>query len=287
MVIEVSVPTHDELMWPTLLALKVLGGSGSNEEIVDKIIEQQRFLEDVQDQMHTKGNSTKLEYRGAWARSYLKMCGALENSKRGVWSITKFGESIKEHELKALTKQAKSQKNKEAIVEDLEESKLLALNPEKIPTELVWQERLIGLLRSIDPSDFEKLCQRILRESGFVKVQVTGKSGDGGIDGVGVLRINLLSFQVLFQCKRYQGSVASSEVRDFRGAMVGRSDKGLMITTGSFTNEARKEATRDGAPAIDLIDGAELCSLLKDLKLGVKVETVELVSIDNEWFADL
>jgi restriction system protein len=127
----------------------------------------------------------------------------------------------------------------------------------------------------------ERLCQRILRESGFVKVEVTGRGGDGGIDGTGVLRINLLSFQVLFQSKRYRGSVGSSVVRDFRGAMVGRADKGLIITTGTFTAEARKEATRDGAPAIDLVDGDALCDLLKSLKIGVKIEIVESVSVDQ------
>jgi restriction system protein len=146
---------------------------------------------------------------------------------------------------------------------------------------LSWKERLLETLLSMEPSAFERLCQRVLRESGFVKVEVTGRSGDGGIDGTGVLRLNLLSFQVLFQSKRYRGSVGSSVVRDFRGAMVGRADKGLIITTGTFTAEARKEATRDGAPAIDLVDGDTLCDLLKSLRIGVKVETVESITVDQ------
>lgn len=137
------------------------------------------------------------------------------------------------------------------------------------------------------PDAFERLCQRILRSSGFIKVQVTGKKGDGGIDGIGVLRIALLSFQVFFQCKRYSGSVGPKEIRDFRGAMVGRTDKGLFITTGTFTSEAEKEATRDGAPALDLIDGEQLCTLLKDLKLGVETKTIEVVEIDDFWFNHL
>jgi restriction system protein len=142
-------------------------------------------------------------------------------------------------------------------------------------------------MQRIDPADFEKLCQRLLRESGFIRVEVTGKTGDGGIDGTGVLRMNLLSFHVLFQCKRFKGSVGSSVVRDFRGAMVGRADKGLILTTGNFTSEARKEASRDGAPAIDLIDGNDLCDLLKALRLGVSVTTVENVAVDRNWFASL
>jgi len=137
------------------------------------------------------------------------------------------------------------------------------------------------------PDAFERLAQRILRESGFVKVEVKGKSGDGGIDGIGVLRLNLLSFQVLFQCKRYKDTVSAGAIRDFRGAMVGRTDKGLFITTGRFTPEARKEATRDGAPPIDLIDGEQLCEILKTLRLGVKAEMVEQVSLDPSAFKNI
>ena len=144
-----------------------------------------------------------------------------------------------------------------------------------------------GLTNQLKPDAFERLAQRIMRESGFVKVEVTGRSGDGGIDGVGVLRLALLSFQVYFQCKRYKGSVSASAIRDFRGAMVGRTDKGLFITTGTFTADAKREATRDGAPVIDLIDGEYLCDLLKSLKLGVATKMVEEVAIDPEWFASL
>jgi hypothetical protein len=136
-----------------------------------------------------------------------------------------------------------------------------------------------GLTRSSD--------WRVLREAGFIKVEVTGRSGDGGIDGIGVLRVNLLSFQVLFQCKRYQASVGAGAIRDFRGAMVGRSDKGLLITTGTFTPDAKREATRDGAPAIDLIDGDQLCDLLRELKLGVGTEMVEKMTVEPIFFEDL
>ncbi len=74
-------------------------------------------------------------------------------------------------------------------------------------------------------------------------------------------------------------------IRDFRGAMMGRADKGLVITTAAFTADARREATRDGAPAIDLVDGEALCGLLKDLKLGVKIKLVEDVEVEPEFFS--
>ena len=152
--------------------------------------------------------------------------------------------------------------------------------------ELPWQDRLLECLLKMKPSAFERLCQRILRESGFIKVEVTGRSGDGGIDGIGVLRLNLLSFHVFFQCKRWKGSVGASVIRDFRGAMVGRADKGLVMTTGTFSTDARREANRDGAPAIDLVDGETLCELLKGLKIGVSIRKVEHVLVEQNVFLE-
>ncbi len=280
-----GIPTFDELMWPTLRAIKELGGSGSNEEIVDRIAVIENYPVSLLNEPHKTGNITKLEYRAAWARTYLKFTGSIENSARGVWSITKFGEAVKLEDIGRLVKLAKeTQKSKNP--------KSIASIPEADETdvefvEMGWKEQLLIEMQQVDPSDFEKLCQRLLRESGFIRVEVTGKTGDGGIDGTGVLRMNLLSFHVLFQCKRFKGSVGSSVVRDFRGAMVGRADKGLIITTGNFTSDARKEASRDGAPAIDLIDGNDLCDLMRSLGLGVEVKTVESVSVDREWFAKL
>ncbi len=87
-----------------------------------------------------------------------------------------------------------------------------------------------------------------------------------------------------FQCKKYSGSVGAPEIRDFRGAIVGRGDKGLFITTGRFTKDAEREAVRDGAPAIDLIDGVELCHLLKSLELGVRTWTIEQVTPIPKFF---
>jgi restriction system protein len=147
-----------------------------------------------------------------------------------------------------------------------------------------WKSALLAVLGKMTPDGFERLAQRLLREAGFTKVEVRGKSGDGGIDGVGVLRVNLVSFQVYFQCKRWKGSVGSKEIRDFRGALQGRADKGLFITTGNFTSQASDEATRDGAIAIDLIDGDRLCDLLKENRLGVSTEMIERIFIQPEWF---
>lgn len=287
----VQVPSFDELMWPTLQALRAMGGSATNEELLAKVIELESYSPEVQAFQHSDNRQTKLNYNLAWAKTYLKKDGAIQNSSRGVWSLTKNGEQLTATEIVGVPSRVRKQVADQKRAKELpltEESPAANIEAEEIEaTEPHWKDQLLTVLRAIAPDAFERLAQRLLREAGFLKVAVTGRSGDGGIDGIGVLRVNLLSFQVLFQCKRYQGSVGAGAIRDFRGAMVGRSDKGLMITTGTFTPDAKREATRDGAPAIDLIDGDQLCDLLKQLKLGVTTEMVEKMTVEPSWFDGL
>jgi restriction system protein len=278
-----KVPTFDELMWPALVAMKELGGSATHEELLEKVIEMQGIPEAVQNVMHTE-RQTKISYNLAWAKTYLGKAGALENPSHGVWAITEKGKALTEEAVKQIPVEVRKQYR----LEKDKKPKGPKEDEDFQPEAKDWKDGLLAVLTDQIKADaFERLAQRILRESGFVKVEVTGRSGDGGIDGVGVLRLALLSFQVYFQCKKYKGSVPASAIRDFRGAMVGRTDKGLFITTGTFTAEAKKEATRDGAPAIDLIDGDLLCDLLKSLKLGVATKMVEEVSIEPEWFGKI
>jgi restriction system protein len=281
---QTPVPTYQDLLWPTLKALEEKGGSASNEELSESIARIMKLPDAILEVPHNDGPLTKLDYRAAWARTHLKFIDAIQNSERGVWTLTDLGRQISsDEEVRRLVKGKRSQRRKER-----DQTSPVADDSTEDPIEeLSWEERLLDLLRKIEPPAFERLCQRILRESGFTKVEVTGRSGDGGIDGAGVLRLNLLSFHVRFQCKRYSGSVSASEIRDFRGAMIGRADKGLFLTTGRFTKDAEREAVRDGAPAIDLIDGTELCQLLKRLKLGVLTETVERVQIQADFFASV
>jgi restriction system protein len=282
------IPSVGELLWPTLRAVREIGDSGTNEEIVEKAIELEGFTEEQQAVLHGDGPRTKIEYRLAWARSYLKGMGALNNSERGVWSTTEVGRAMTPEDVASglaayvatlrAARKAK-QRAKAELEEELDEDQ---------PDHRDWKERLLEvLLEEVPPDGFERLARRLLREAGFVSATVTGKSGDGGIDGIGVYRLSLVSFPVFFQCKRYRGSVGAGAVRDFRGAMSGRGDKGLLITTGSFTADAKQEATRDGAPPIDLIDGERLCELLKEHKMGVDVRLVEEVEISPEFFSDL
>lgn len=234
---------------------------------------------------HGSTSKTEIEYRLGWSRTYLKKYGLIQNSSRGVWSLVATSVETKDLDSREIVKVVRSIDSKakrDIQVENLSDE------IDEIEEEEIWHQQLHKTLLALDPSAFERLAQRILRESGFVQVNVTGKSGDGGIDGVGIARVNgFLSFHVLFQCKRYQGSVSAGQIRDFRGAMQGRTDKGLFITTGTFTREAVKEATRDGAPPIDLIDGEQLVQKLKELELGVKITMVEAVEVDDAWFAQI
>jgi len=279
-----DVPSYHELMNPTLRALHRLGGSASIQELVEEVIVDLGIESDIADVPHGSGSTTELEYRAAWARTYLKQSGVIDNSARGVWALTSEGrdtDQINPQEVVHYVREHQRERRKQREAEIAEEEDSL---------ESTWQDELLDTLRQIEPDAFERLCQRLLRESGFIEVEVTRRSGDGGIDGYGIIRIaDLISFTVLFQSKRYKGTIGPDTVRDFRGAMVGRADKGLLITTGGFTREARREATRDGAPPIDLIDGELLIEKLKELELGVKVTTrqVQDVEVDHHWFTSL
>ena len=288
MEIDDQVPKYHELMNPLLEALHELGGSGSIEEINQKVAERSTLPEEILNLPHNpeKSSQTKIEYRLAWARTYLKKYGLLENSERGVWSIVPSKRDVKSIDPIEVIKNVRLEHKKKK--ELLDQDKSLESDHEiEIPEETEsWRSVLHHvLIHELSPDGFERLTKRILRESGFVQVEVTGRTGDGGIDGKGIMQLSgLLSFHVVFQCKKYQGTVTASDIRDFRGAMIGRADKGLFITTGTFTRDAIRESTRDGAPPIDLIDGDQLADKLKELNLGIKTEMVEEVSVNRDWF---
>ncbi|MYC12159.1 MAG: restriction endonuclease [Gemmatimonadetes bacterium] len=284
-----DVPTFNDLLNPTLTALHALGGSASIREITNQVIKQMELSSCIAQVPHGRGSQTELEYRLGWARTALKKYGLINNSERGIWSLTAKGsktQNVDHGEVRKVIQQ--NQAGKQANTDEGVLPQEIKISAEDFANETAtWREDLLDILRNISPDAFERLCQRLLRESGFIEVEVTGKSGDGGIDGHGIIRLaGLISFPVLFQCKRYKESVSASVVRDFRGAMQGRADKGLILTTGSFTRGAQREATRDGAPPIDLIDGELLMEKMKDLKLGVSVKTkrVEVVEVDRSWF---
>jgi restriction system protein len=295
-----DLPAYNGLLVPALRAVRELGGSASISEIVATVIQREGFTEEQQARLHNQGPETEVGYRLAWARTYLKGMGLLTNSSRGVWTLTDEGTAlVTDPSLSGDQQRERVHERWAAFGAELRAGRKAKkrpsdggpdqIAPDEADELASWKEQLLEQLMTMSPDAFERLAQRLLREASFDSVEVTGKSGDGGIDGVGVYRLGLVSFPIFFQCKRYRGSVGSGAVRDFRGAMAGRGDKGLLITTGSFTTEAKREASRAGAQAIDLIDGDQLCALLKTYDLGVHTEirTVEDVIIQRSFFAEL
>lgn len=280
-----EIPEYPALVEATYKALKQLGGSGRNDEINKAVYSILNVSDAVLKIPHTERKSfCEIDYRLAWARTILKSCGAIENSARRVWSVTSEfsnveavdGNLIFSNYNNALRKPQKS------IETDAEPS-----NPENAPAEAkTWRQRIYDILINMDPYAFERLTQRVLRECGFTDVTVTKRSGDGGIDGYGKLKINgVISFNIAFQCKRYQGSVGAPEIRDFRGSLTKNIEKGVFITTGSFSKAARDDAENMGKQQIDLIDGEDFIDMLAEYSIGLK--EVKDYEIDEEYFAKI
>ena len=259
-------------------ALKRSGGSATNEELIESITNLAALTDEQTSLLHGEGPRTEVDYKIAWAKTYLKNAGFLENSSRGVWRLTDKAKNEILPSFEEINRLGRgTPKPSKNLSDDFVEKVKLSERDD-------WIDELTNKLMELSPSGFEQLCQRILREKGFSKVEVTGRSGDGGIDGVGTLKLSLLSFRVFFQSKRYRGSVGPSEIRDFRGAMSGRADKGIFLTTGNFTKGAKQEANRDGAEPVELLDGEDICLLMRELMLGVTRE--EIITIDHNWFEE-
>ncbi len=272
---------------PLLDALRDLGDSGRPHEVSDRIARNLNLSDEVLDETLKSGGS-KFHNQVAWARQYLVWEGLLDSSKHGTWKLTEKGRNaqISEPEareifLKWVAIHAQNRKQRQSDDSDQ------ALQEESLPEAIVPYEKpdLISTLRSLSPVGFEKVCRELLRESGFENVEVTGGSSDGGIDGYGILEINpFVSFKVLFQCKRYaEGKLVSrAQVGDFRNAMIGRAEKGIIITTSSFSNAAIQEANREGAPQIELVDGTKLVKMFERVELGVTKRIV--FDVDPAYF---
>jgi len=266
---------------PLLDALRQLGGSAKPREASDKIADNLKLKDDKLNEILNSGQS-RYYNQVAWARQYLAWEGLLDTSQHGIWALSPKGENTiltieqaREIFLKWVEIHKKTRKDKSEIqiLEEQEESEPDDIQPEN-------KMDLLQVLQSLTPSGFEKICQRLLRESGFENVIVTGQSHDGGIDGYGTLEMNpFVSFKVLFQCKRYKGTVSRAQVGDFRNAMIGRAEKGIIMTTGTFSSDAIREANRDGAPQIELVDGEKLVTMFKKVELGVKPKVIYEVDL--------
>ena len=286
---KIKSPTQLELVEPTFSALVESGGSATINEIYDRVVAMLNLPDSVIDEPHKANASqqTELEYQLAWARTRLKNYGAISNSKRGVWMITpEFADktSISRSDVTEHIKKTKLAGKTDAEAEQILNNGDPTDDGIDAPEELEpWKTELADTLHNMNPYAFERLAMLLLRECGFSQVRVTKKSGDGGIDGTGKLRINgIFSFNVAFQCKRYTGSVSAGDIRDFRGSLTTDIEKGIFITTGTFTRAAREEASNAGKQQIDLIDGTEFIGKLIEYRLGVTEKTI--YEVDKAFF---
>lgn len=272
---------------PLLDALRNLGDSGKPREVSNRIATNLNLPDSILDET-LKSGGNKFHNQVAWARQYLVWEGLLDSSKHGTWKLTAKGKNTRLNEEEShmlfLKWVAIHQKNRSERSGASVESSMPEEHDEIQPDESEQNSHiiLIDVLRQLSPSGFEKVCRELLRESGFENVEITGRGADNGIDGYGTLELNpFVSFKVLFQCKRYKEdqSVSRAQVGDFRNAMIGRAEKGILITTSSFSNAAIKEANREGAPPVELIDGEKLVKMFERAELGVTKKTIFTVDL--------
>ena len=287
-----ELPKHDALFWPVVSALRLLDGSADNEQLVEKVIELLGLPDHLTAIPHKSGPQTEIGYRIAWVKSWLKWGEMLDNPQRAVWVLTAKGRGASEAEVNEVRNRRRAESA--ALRKAAPTSPIPAVAAAQLEMEVdeleefaddAWQNALLNVVKAMTAPAFERLARQILLGLGFSHVDVVGRSGDGGIDLLGTVRLNnVLSFRILAQCKRYKETVGPADIRNFRGAMQGRTDTGIFITSGRYTSEAYKEASRDGVPSIDLVDGSALVKLLKDLKMGVETRLVERVIIKPDFF---
>jgi len=277
---------YAKYMGPLLDALRQLGESAHRLEAEEKVAEILAIPQEELDARYAKTGARIVQRNIEWAASGLRFLGFIGGVQKGIWTLTETGRNkqLSLEEANALARKWNAHRRELSLAGRVPVTVPIDEGEAEDEVEQLPEEpaqTLLQVLKSLSPEGFERLSQLLLRRAGFSKVTVTGRSSDGGIDGHGILEINeLVSFRVLFQCKRYAGAVGSGAVRDFRGAMTGRTDKGIMVTTGTFSSEAEKEAVRDGAPPVELVDGERLVEMMKRLELGVEPTTVYVVNYE-------
>jgi len=273
-------------------ALRALGSSARPAEAMEWIYKNRSIPQSYAETVNKSGQ-TSFENDVHWARFYLAKAGLIDTEKRGVWVATDAGReaTLTSDQAYDLYKKIHGGFQKDAIGSSAtklplalpEEQNTSAPDEHEFINQDLVQERLVVLLKGLTDSGFEELCARLLRHIGFENVTVTGRSNDKGVDGVGYLLINrFVRTKVMFQCKRYDGVVGPEKIRDFRGAIQGRAERGILLTTGTFTRGAVEEAARENATAIELVDIDRLLTLLIEEGLGVR-ETKALV-VEEEFF---
>jgi len=287
MVANLKGPKFVQYFQPVIDGLRDLGSSAKPKEVYTWIAEHHDIPQE-EIEGTTKGGQSKFENKVGWARFYLAKAGLIDTEQRGVWVLTEQGRkaNLSHEEAYQLFKTIHGGfPRPDKTIEEEQPCSPVEDEDASAPDEKTYlnqdeiQERLVELLRSMTDKGFEELCARLLRHIGFENVKVTGQRGDQGIDGEGYLLINrFVRTKVMFQCKRYEGSVGPDKVREFVGAISKKAERGIFLTTGTFTKGAREIAVQDNT--IELVDIDRLLELMIEEGLGVR-ETKALTIVED------
>ena len=276
-----------QLVMPLIEALNKLGGSGHKEEVYNTVIDMMTASGVLIDGISPSEHGS-IKRRIRKARFYLSKEGYITTSNRGIWILTEKGRHAKfsDSEADDYVFQFQSAFRKTEVDQEAQSIGEEDNEPDnELDNESSIRKNLLRVLRELSPTAFEHVCARLLRELGFEQVTVTQRSHDGGIDGEGLLSINpLISLKVVIQCKRYKGAVSREQVSDFENRAFKTADKGIFITTGYFSSDAKKEAMNSGKQFIELIDGEKLVDLFIEAQLGVKAKEIIVYEIDHDFF---
>lgn len=274
----IKLPHGRDLAYATLQAVDRRGGSAQSKELRNAVSEITGLTEDELEKLSLK--SVKMQM--GWARTGLKSSGHLDNSQWGVWALTIEGLLLVRSEPSAAQKAAR-QAYERGWGQIRREKALREAAGASADSDGNWKDGLLQAIQKMGPAAFANLCSILLKEAGFRDLETAGGNGEDEFVGVGVYKHHLIRSRVYVQCQRRADRIPTREVRAFADAISSRANRGLFITTGTFTRDAQKVA-KDGSQPIDLIDGEELCDLLKEYGLGVKVETREHITINQKFF---
>lgn len=256
-----------------LAALRQMDGiakaAAVKEAVVATMAEQHVRVDETQ----LQSGQTKYLNDMQWARMYLVNAELLEPvavAGHGVWKLTDKGWQVRLDAQTALDiYNATAKKTKK--VTDTTPAPDDDGQPELIQS---WEAQLKNILTSLPHEGFERLCAQIMTKNGLHATKVTGQSGDGGIDGEGLMALDksgLVSVRVAWQCKRFkEGPIRAGMIRDFRGALDHATNHGIVFATCAFTADAVQDAAMPGKKLIRLVDLKALIDMLGEMELGVK-----------------
>jgi len=301
-----AIPDFQSFFKP-LLEIAADGEEHSLKEAREKLAKIFELNEEDLNELLPSGTQKKFDNRVAWAKSYLVQAKILETTRRAHFKITdrgrkllaqghdridvkilsQFPEFVEFHAPNKQNKSTSGASSEETSSETPEE--ILQKAYQSIRNELARE--ILERIKSNSPSFFEKLVIDLMVAMGYGGSRAdagksVGQSGDEGIDGI--IKEDRLGLDVIYlQAKRWEGTVGRPEIQKFVGALHGkRARKGVFITTGKFSDEAR-EYVRTIDPKVILIDGRELSEYMIDLNLGTSTAvTYEIKRIDTDYFTE-